>query len=356
MSGNKSIGREIIILMSFILFIAICICIFFSTRSGISRRDAIEIFERQGADVGYYLTDRQALWSLAWCAIMPKYVHDKLYLHITTRFPDIYYKPYVESIRFHRNNLDDETTKKLIEALPPLNDVELCNFKNSCADDEFLKNMRSFKKLKTLSLKNCPVSDDSVGGLLKSLPEFPSSLDLSGTKCRGEFFSCIVKNPAKATGLDNISLANTDCDDESLQALPKYLGIAIYPGLASLDLSNTKVGDKLTSKLPPNNTIRKLNLSKTGIGDESLRNLTRIEKLTSLDLSGTRISDDGIGELAKLEELSYLKVADTEISDKSLPILAKLAKLRWLDLGGTKISPEAIDGFSEENQKITVFF
>jgi hypothetical protein len=65
---------------------------------------------------------------------------------------------------------------------------------------------------------------------------------------------------------------------------------------------------------------------------------SRLPDVTSLDLSGTKIDDKLLPRLKGLTRLENLKLRDTRITDNGLVHLADFRDLKQLDLGRTRIT------------------
>ncbi len=145
----------------------------------------------------------------------------------------------------------------------------------------------------------------------------------------------------------------------SLRGIPlssaAVAALARWPGLRSLDVEATGIGDSALVQLAAITSIEELNLNQNPVSDSGVRHLaplanlrklslnnTYVEavdlpawpQLTELSLLGAPVSD--LASLARLPQLRHLNLAETDITGLSVRTLAALS-LEHLDLSGSDV-------------------
>ncbi len=161
------------------------------------------------------------------------------------------------------------------------------SFKNKqrCLDND-LKYLKDFKKLRTVILTKCNITDEAFVHFqdLKDL-EF---LRLEETKINGSGFKYL----ANMKKLGTIWAYKTNVNDEALQYLSKL------DGLWELNLGGTKVSDKGLYYLR-NLNLKNLTLFDTKVTDKGLKYLYKMDELSYLNLNGTKCTKRGKKDLEK---------------------------------------------------------
>ena len=109
------------------------------------------------------------------------------------------------------------------------------------------------------------------------------------------------------------------------------------PGLALLNLSETKITDSGLRDVAKCYKLRVLEIAGTTVGDAGLRHLAHMKNLSALNLSNTRITNEGLAHLCTLKNLSSLELSNTRITDEGLVHLRTLTSLKDLEIAGTGI-------------------
>ncbi|MGA4237865.1 GALA protein [Ralstonia nicotianae] len=111
--------------------------------------------------------------------------------------------------------------------------------------------------------------------------------------------------------------------------------------LASLDLSDTGIGNRGAQALAASASLTSLNLSGNGIGTAGAEALGRNTVLTALDISANPIRNAGAQALASSRSLTSLELRDTGIEDGGIEALAANTVLRSLDISGNDLSDQS---------------
>jgi len=240
-----------------------------------------------------------------------------------------------------------------------------------------LAHLKRFTKLKSLHLFN-------AGDLHAVAPDLPRLIHLSigGPKIT----NAAIEHVKALTALTSLHVRGTSVTDVGIEKIrelrPSELRLdgspgitnramehlrGMAPGLTSLNLSNTSVGDAGLAALKDSwAKLRLLEISESKVTDEGLvhllaakklvhliadlraitdRGLVAISKLQPLhwlSVKGSAISDAGLANLQRLPNLEGLSIESTAITDAGLEHLAALQKLKRLDLRGTKVTADAV--------------
>ena len=226
--------------------------------------------------------------------------------------------------------------------------------------DSDMANMMKLKKLRTLRLINCTVSDDAMDNL-RNAPQTLKELEMrncTGIQTAGAFIPIGALVNLETLVMDGMQLTDADVS-YMFQTVPANLGVVDFSNnpaltdisslssasaLRTLTVSNTAVCDfsdlqgcgELTNITAQNTGMTDASslfglsqLSMLYLGDNQIADLEDIENLTSLynlDLSNNKLS--GLDGLEKLASLTVLDISGNEITDlKNLSALTKLEKL-----------------------------
>lgn len=162
-----------------------------------------------------------------------------------------------------------------------------------------------------------------------------------GLDMGGDTSDKYVKNLRSFTRLKQLSLMDYRCTDQSMGT------VSSLKGLEKLDLSVTNVTDAGVRELDCLENLRDLNLSETRISGKSLRILGTIKTLGTLRLVGTKVRDHDLAPLANLRDLHVLDVAQTDITDAAVPYLLQCSHLECLRVYETHLSAGAVFALGE---------
>jgi Leucine-rich repeat (LRR) protein len=161
--------------------------------------------------------------------------------------------------------------------------------------------------------------------------------------------------------LESLSLAETKISDQGLALLKdlkhlKWLklegsksisgeGLIGFQGqeLHYLDLSGTKIDDRILERLFEFKSLRTLWLRDTCITDVAVRRIGALAMLEELHLDGCKaITDKGVSWTSELGNLKRLCLSGTKVSDETLLRAEKMSNLKELEVYGTAISKEGV--------------
>jgi hypothetical protein len=114
--------------------------------------------------------------------------------------------------------------------------------------------------------------------------------------------------------------------------------IAACTNLDWLQLSRTRVDDRVGPVLENLSKLRQLFLDQTQVTDRVLPHLARLANLEELDLAGTGITDEGLLQIGRLSRLKVLWLGSTKITDEGLAHLSQLHELQMLDTSQTAVT------------------
>lgn len=97
----------------------------------------------------------------------------------------------------------------------------------------------------------------------------------------------------------------------------------LYPQLASVDLSATKITDATVAKLAEAKNLKNVRLAETAITDASLDTLSKIQTLESINLFGTKVTNEGVMKLSALPNLKRLYLWQTGVTPETIEELKK---------------------------------
>lgn len=150
-------------------------------------------------------------------------------------------------------------------------------------------------------------------------------------------------------GILAISLKNTTVTDGEINNLM----LDVFPHLAKLDLSSTKVTDNVAKKIGAIKSLRFLYLAHTNISDVALKDLRKISNLQKLDLSHTKVTDSGVGTLKSFSYLTYVDLSNTGVTKAGLASVVEIKSIERIRLQNTNISSGELAIFAEKYPSIT---
>ena len=175
---------------------------------------------------------------------------------------------------------------------------------NVSVNDEELKHLAAFPKLKQLALSGKGMTDDGLKHLL-TLKE-----------------------------LERLSLSNSSISDAGMKHL------ATLQNLKRLELAGVKLTGAGIRELAGLPHLQDLSLIRSGIDDQALKDVGELKELRELNLRKTKISDEGLKHLAMMPELRELILQSTAITAEGLRHLAPCKSLRLVYCWGTDVTNE----------------
>lgn len=188
---------------------------------------------------------------------------------------------------------ESPATNAGLQALGKLPLVSVTLFRCNAINDDGLRVVKSWPRLRALNLRDMPVR----GTFFDLLPQLKELRTLVAVQCMVDDQS--VKHLAACRQLEDLALGQTLLTDQ---------------GLASLA--------QLTS-------LRRLDLSQTQVTDQGLTSLVAMQQLQSLDLRGNLgITDAAVDWLLKLPQLEEVFLDGTSVSREALARLGPRAKTK----------------------------
>ncbi|XP_059711787.1 leucine-rich repeat-containing protein 31 isoform X3 [Haemorhous mexicanus] len=273
---------------------------------------------------------------------------------------------------------DGESLAELLNVIPNLEVLDISINKNiGCSMKVIAQDLKNVPGLKELNLHMCGLKQDSFQGLAQVIPLLSSlqELNLSSNKNVGLSSDPLLGRLRFLPKLKSVTISNCGLGEESLSSLAEA---ALHlPELEILNLSwNKCVGGNLKlllGALKLATEIQVLRLSSCNLVAEDLALLTSLRqdghlaRLQKLDLSyNNNISDEGWAVfcqgLGAFKELSELDVSLSPSSCRDcrpwfgellaaltqLPALAELAMQRW---ALSESQRKQMEGFNQDNKR-----
>lgn len=188
---------------------------------------------------------------------------------------------------------ESPATNAGLQALGKLPLVSVTLFRCNAINDDGLRVVKSWPRLRALNLRDMPVQ----GTFFDLLPQLKELRTLVAVQCMVDDQS--LKHLAACRQLEDLALGQTLLTDQ---------------GLASLA--------QLTS-------LRRLDLSQTQVTDQGLTSLVAMQQLQSLDLRGNLgVTDAAVDWLLKLPQLEEVFLDGTSVSREALARLGPRAKTK----------------------------
>ncbi len=176
-------------------------------------------------------------------------------------------------------------------------------------DPECFRMMGNLRRLRSLRLLICSVSDDDIS----SLRAMPSLQELTVSGCRQVSDTFVEAAVRKAPNLRILELEATAITNRSLKT------IASLNELETLILSRN----------------RNIN---GGIGEIA----RQCVKLTKLDLTKTTFCDESLVGIDECMNLAELSLRDTLVTDASVSRISQIGSLKRVSLWGTDVSEDGV--------------
>lgn len=318
----------------------------------------------------------------------------------------------MESLRIAYNDyFDNESLVPLI----PLQHLTSLGIPKTSVTSDGLVTIGLIKSLRTLILKQCPISSDG----LKHLAQLShlTDLDLTGTPINDEAIRPLSEiktlrildvreTRITANGAAHLQAALPKCVvyHESLMDIPWRLpeGMSFQDDIVSTDskwtdrkvaewvirkggvikttgtrshikhvdvsslpdedfkitgimLYGTKtVSDDDLKKFRHLDALTSLNLTISLVTSNGLVHLSNLPNLQKITLTQTKIDDAGLAHLTKIRSIEYIKFSSTKVADEGLKQLADLPNLKHLDLSFTKVSNQGLESLCDFSKLETI--
>jgi len=219
-----------------------------------------------------------------------------------------------------------------IAKLTRLHDLDL---HGTAITDESISDLAALTALRRLDLQGTNISDAAIA-TLERLPKL-ESLNLYRTKISNDGLARLAKLPA----LRHLDIRYTRVTATGFDAFRAALPQAriLFAGAASRPQASPPTGDLRQWVISLGGTIRPGQVGLRGIplNPASVAALARFPGLRSLDLEATGLGDSALSQLATLTSLEELNLNQNPVSDAGLRHLAPLSKLRKLALNNTYV-------------------
>lgn len=256
-----------------------------------------------------------------------------------------------------------------LKSIPKLREIILAGNK---LDRKLFDGVLSLKALQALDLDYCVLSEDSTGvkSGLKSLVKLRSLqlLGLSGWKTDARSLDFLKELPSLRT----LRLSSSSVDDECLRGMhspieslnldyaskitdASIVHLNTLKHLRSLKLSHTKLTAGALNKLrlPGLDT---LSIAGTHVGQIPMTVFKQMKDMRELDLLGTECGDNAVSSMTGMFKLQKLVLCNTRITDAAIPLLTGLHNLRVLDVSNTNISEAGYHKLQAALPKATIIW
>lgn len=110
-----------------------------------------------------------------------------------------------------------------------------------------------------------------------------------------------------------------------------------------LDLTGTGASNADLFRLAPQPpSVGQLSLERTAIDNQAATWFAKAKNLTELDISNTRCGDEIVSKLGGMQSLRTLWLTGSAITDQSLPIINRLPAIESIDLQRTQVTPRGL--------------
>jgi internalin A len=228
--------------------------------------------------------------------------------------------PALQKLQIHSPGFTSAGVSSLIDGLAQRVELDALTL-SGCrgATDESLNQISRLKSLRSLSLNDNPGITSIVfreAGKLKAL----KILQFGGARLDESDVEHL-----SGLGLTQLSLANTQLTDKSIELIASY-----FPDLEHLDLSGSS------------------------IGDSAMQFVGKLSKLDNLSLSNTAIGNQGVASLSQLTDLRWLYLSQTAVGDRGIASLNRLKKLKYLYVNSTAVTPQGAQAFQQSHPETKV--
>lgn len=152
----------------------------------------------------------------------------------------------------------------------------------------------------------------------------------------GEFTREGLEHLTSIVGMRQLSLYDSNCDDESL------LLISRCRGLQQLNLMATAVTDEGMRALARLPVLKELAIGDTEVSDRGVYTISRFPALETLYLRDNPITDVSVDYLRAAPHLQRLWLGGRRITDNTVPLLSSMTQLKELNLLHTHVTERAV--------------
>ena len=199
-------------------------------------------------------------------------------------------------------------------------------FRESRAKPSDLVHLKTFRKLRLLSLAGIKVSDDDVRNVVAHHPAL-IWLDLGDTGVSDKALAYLA--PLKLTWL---GLSGNELSDASL------VHLRAFPGISVLVLGRNKLRGDGLAHLAAMRKLKTLNLSENPLQAEALRQVSKLGGLEVLYLTKTNVPESALVHLKDME-LAILGLQHNRLTDRGLKELGDMRGIGFLYLEHADLMP-----------------
>ncbi len=239
-----------------------------------------------------------------------------------------------------------------------LQSLEYLGFMHAQLTDSGLAQLGRLKRLRHLGLYLCSRYTGAGLSFLKDLPQLESLL-LYGQEITDQ----AAVNIAGAKNVRTLDLRDTAITDEGLRhlaGLTKVEILFLFP--VSTDVKDGQIVRSTEPRISnaglqyigQMTNLRGLMLSSARVTAHGLKHLAGLKHLETLDVSCTDVSDEGLENLKGLVQLRYLGLGYTRITNVSAESLAALPNLIELGVGSTRMTAEGVARLRKEMPKTKI--
>jgi RNA polymerase sigma factor (sigma-70 family) len=218
---------------------------------------------------------------------------------------------------------------RIVKDLP---DTRALYFRNTCFNDDMLRQLTRLTNLEELYLGNSPLTDAGLAHL-KAFPRL-KRLALPSSS------PAVLAHVKTLNNLEWLGLTGNTTD----------ASLGHLAGLTSLKYLNVgpQVTDAGLAHLAKLTNLEELDMGSSSVGssaitDDGLKHLKDMRRLRRLTLYGLKITDAGLFHLRDLKSLVVLDVHQTRITDAGLAHLKGLANLEYLEVSGNGITDAGVE-------------
>lgn len=229
--------------------------------------------------------------------------------------------------------------------------IRAVDLSSTALSREGLRALERFEELQILKLNGV----SGIQAVTSSLSCWKKlvSLDIGGKRNDLEAMWSLDESSAAAISVLNKlrELRMSGCSFE--KGCLGRIGIGLR--LTLLDVANSNVENRDIEDVCFRSNIEALRISGcVRITDDVCKSIAKMPGLVSLDLASTNIGDNGMRELSECKSLRTLIISRTKVSKRTLDVLRLMPSLTALDIDDTELCREAIEDVWRELPSCTI--
>ena len=242
----------------------------------------------------------------------------------------------IKEIKFTDGSALNEAAIDLFVKQSDLETLHISSFRE--LNDASVAKLTGLKKLKTLGLTNCGITDAAIKLIAETFPDLVS-LDISFNT---RLTDAAATHIAKLEKLEILLLHYCDLSDFGMLRLNKL------PKLRALDIrGNMQVGDSGLRTLAELPALRSLKHRSTAVTDNGIEALSAAKALDNLEIQDFAITGQSGQYIRPMEKLTSLIIFRCENFDSSGVVELKGLKLNRLTLRGLPVDDVGMEVFRE---------